>query len=103
MKVKNVFYNVFMGSGFVALSAYLPYELRENECAIFINKNRTSCKVLLSGGGLFYYRPTVGTLTPERIADIPKLLHGKTSLGFSEQSWGSLLREFKDLRRKVAA
>lgn len=101
MKAINVFYNVFMGCGFNGLSEYLPNDLKQNECAVFVNAGKTACKILLPHGVLLYYKPAAGLLTPEAIAEIPHIIGGK-SFQFNPQVWGSLLKEFKVLMRKAA-
>lgn len=101
MKVINVFYNVHMGISFAGMGAMLPRLLRGDECAVFVNRQKTGCKVLLPDGLSLYYRPAAGTLTPEAIAAIPSRLKGR-SLSFSAAAWSGILKEFKTVSAEAA-
>jgi len=102
MKALHVFYNVFMGCGFLSLSEYLKKDLKRNECAVFVNKAKTACKILFPDGLLLYYKPAAGILTPSAIADIPYIMGNKTGLQLESGVWGSLLKEFAVTVRKQA-
>lgn len=102
MKAIMVFYDVYMGCGFQGLNNFLKKDLKQRECAVFVNRKKTACKILFSDGLLLYYKPAAGLLTPSAIADIPYIMGNKAGLQLESGVWSSLLKEFAVAVRKRA-
>lgn len=98
--VAHVFYDVYMGWSHKSLAEVMRNtsgvdELSRGECAVFLNKSWTACKILAPGNILLYYRAPFGAaITKDQIRALPAAFGGGR-LGFKGSLENNVLKAFE--------
>jgi hypothetical protein len=98
--VAHVLYDVYMGWSHKSLSEVMQRtsgidELGKGECAVFLNKSWTACKILASGNVLLYYRSPYGApITKEQLRALPAAFSGPR-LGFKTNLENAVMKAFE--------